>query len=718
MLALFLISCLPHLVHGEQTIVEGPQESFVFSGQTVVLKCKVDNQKGAVQWMKNGFGLGVDRQLKFFPRYSMIGSASKGEYNLQITNATLGDDDIYACQISEAAHEPSVISSPVKLTVLIRPTPPKLLKKSHVMNAIAGETIVQSCLSKKDRSVLYLGKPPPRLGWALSNDPDGRSIATWLGETRVKFSHLFKSHGVTQESLQAEIQEEIQKDGHGYIVSSNVSFVPRPDDDRKYLVCLSQHDTFPDKSESDSLKLVLQYAPRVNLSLASTHRLREGGSALLACSVDAKPIDDIRIMWFKNGNIPLPQTTDTLVFEVLKMEDHRSEYTCQASNSIGTSRASLKMDVSFGPRIMSSSQEKEVSEGESTSFRCDAVGNPLPLVFWTRAGDEQIIAKGDTITIENVRNWQQGEYICTAIVEGFKHASMSHFLHIRGAPVITVPAEVTAGTGESTEISCHISGRPKPLEIRWTKDGEPLNYASGRTQVHQIPRLYGVESRLTFKDLRDSDMGIYNCTANNGMATNSKSVHLKRRGVTDILASLQNITLIAPVAGLLILLGLLCCCVVRRRHELLKKGIKFVDDPSDVTVKCEVLDGSFYPAMYSCSAEPGNVVSSKDYVSIPQNSPDLDYIQSTAFPNPLYPTCVNSSLNEYNVMCARFEHSYGSFASGVSTPGGFSDVYAVSTEKAQGLETLQEIDTPKTSTHNLVPSPDKIRPPSRASTHV
>ncbi|PIO53054.1 immunoglobulin I-set domain protein, partial [Teladorsagia circumcincta] len=101
-------------------------------------------------------------------------------------------------------------------------------------------------------------------------------------------------------------------------------------------------------SEADSQKLVLQYAPRVNLTLASTHRLREGGSALLACSVDAKPIDDIRIMWFKNGNIPLPQTTDTLVFEVLKMEDHRSEYTCQASNAIGTSRASLRMDVSCG----------------------------------------------------------------------------------------------------------------------------------------------------------------------------------------------------------------------------------------------------------------------------------------------------------------------------------------------------------------------------------
>ncbi|WKY15802.1 hypothetical protein Q1695_000913 [Nippostrongylus brasiliensis] len=713
MLLFFLLSLLSRLTNGEQTIVEGPQESFVFLGQTVVLKCKVDNQKGAVQWMKNGFGLGVDRQLKFFPRYAMIGSTSRGEYNLQITNATINDDDIYACQISEAAHEPSVISSPAKLTVLIRPTPPKLLKQAHVVNAIAGETVVQSCLSRK-------GKPPPRLGWALSIDPDGRNIVTWLGETRVKFSHLFKNAGLTQESLQAKVDEETQKDGHGYIVSSNISFVPRPEDDRKYILCLSQHDTFPEKSESDSLKLVLQYAPRVNLSLASTHRLREGGTALLACNVDAKPLDNIKIVWFKNGNQPLPQSTDTLAFESLKMEDHRSEYTCQASNIVGTSHASLKMDVSFAPRIMSTPQEKEVNEGESASFRCDAVGNPLPSVFWTRAGDEQIIAKGDTITIENVRNWQQGEYQCTAVVEGFKHASMSHFLHIRGPPVLVAPPEVASGIGESTEISCRISGRPKPLEIHWTKNGEQLSYASGRMQVHQIPRSYGVESRLTIKDLRDVDMGMYNCTASNDIGSDSVGVHLKTRGMTDVLSSLDSATPLVLASGLLMLLAFICCCVVCRRHKYSKKGSKFIvpDDPSDVTVKCEVLDGSFFPEMYSCSPEQGNVVSSKDYISIPQNNPDLDYMQAATFPNSLYPKCANLSATEYNIMCGRYEHSYGSFASGVSTPGGLSDMYAVSAEKSQALEALPEVDTPKASTYNFMPSPDKIRPPSRTSTHV
>ncbi|KIH66488.1 immunoglobulin V-set domain protein [Ancylostoma duodenale] len=154
------ILCLVAFVEGEQTIVEGPQESFVFLGQTVVLRCKVSNQKGAVQWMKNGFGLGVDRQLKFFPRYSMIGSASRGEYNLQITNTTVGDDDVYACQINEAASEPSVISNPAKLTVLstfLPPLSPKLALA--VLFSLSGA----SRPLRRERVVLTMKQAPHEL---------------------------------------------------------------------------------------------------------------------------------------------------------------------------------------------------------------------------------------------------------------------------------------------------------------------------------------------------------------------------------------------------------------------------------------------------------------------------------------------------------------------------------------------------------------------------
>uniref|UniRef100_A0A1I7WEL1 Rab-GAP TBC domain-containing protein n=1 Tax=Heterorhabditis bacteriophora TaxID=37862 RepID=A0A1I7WEL1_HETBA len=233
-LQMFWWLLLPHItgmVSGEQSIIEGPQESFVSIGKTIVLNCKVENQKGAVQWMKNGFGLGVDRQLKFFPRYSMIGSASKGEYNLQIINATVGDDDIYACQISEAAHEPSVISNPAKLTVLI-----------------------------KTRQIVFgVGKPPPRLGWAISSDPDGKNILTWLGETRTKYGHLFSKLYILL--LLSLLTSKKYFGGSHFFKFSKIIYIYiyiyHIEYDRKYIICLSQHETFPGKVSSVSFLFIL-----------------------------------------------------------------------------------------------------------------------------------------------------------------------------------------------------------------------------------------------------------------------------------------------------------------------------------------------------------------------------------------------------------------------------------------------------------------------------
>lgn len=75
-------------------------------------------QQGAVQWMKNGFGLGNDRNQLLDKRYSMEGRVSQGEYNLRIINVQMDDDDEYACQVEAANENPTRLSSPAKLTVL------------------------------------------------------------------------------------------------------------------------------------------------------------------------------------------------------------------------------------------------------------------------------------------------------------------------------------------------------------------------------------------------------------------------------------------------------------------------------------------------------------------------------------------------------------------------------------------------------------------------
>lgn len=86
----------------QQTIVIGPVDTKARLGSTATLTCRVDQQKGAVQWVKGGLGLGDDRQLPEFPRYTMTGSSSDGEFNLQIDNVQMSDDDEYQCQVAAA----------------------------------------------------------------------------------------------------------------------------------------------------------------------------------------------------------------------------------------------------------------------------------------------------------------------------------------------------------------------------------------------------------------------------------------------------------------------------------------------------------------------------------------------------------------------------------------------------------------------------------------
>lgn len=103
---------------------------------------------------------------------------------------------------------------------------------------------------------------------------------------------------------------------------------------------------------------------------------------------------------------------------------------------------------------MSTSQDKEVNEGDNAFFHCATLANPAPAIFWTRGDSDEIIGHGEkyvgklaldnmydhnkinfSLTLENVRTWQQGNYNCTATVEGFRKQILSHYLHIRGTLV-------------------------------------------------------------------------------------------------------------------------------------------------------------------------------------------------------------------------------------------------------------------------------------------
>lgn len=63
----------------QQRFAIEPTDRSAILGDTIVLACRVINKAGTLQWTKDGFGLGIDRDLSGFPRYSMVGSDDEGE---------------------------------------------------------------------------------------------------------------------------------------------------------------------------------------------------------------------------------------------------------------------------------------------------------------------------------------------------------------------------------------------------------------------------------------------------------------------------------------------------------------------------------------------------------------------------------------------------------------------------------------------------------------
>lgn len=74
-----------------------PEDHSAVIGSKVMLPCRVEHKQGVLQWTKDDFGLGWQRNLSLsgFERYTMIGTDVDGDYTLQIDPVTLDDDAKY-----------------------------------------------------------------------------------------------------------------------------------------------------------------------------------------------------------------------------------------------------------------------------------------------------------------------------------------------------------------------------------------------------------------------------------------------------------------------------------------------------------------------------------------------------------------------------------------------------------------------------------------------
>ena len=66
-------------VAAAERFLEEPQDGSVAKGANALLRCTVEHRVGAVQWLRNGFGLGLGPTLVGYPRYRVLANPDFGE---------------------------------------------------------------------------------------------------------------------------------------------------------------------------------------------------------------------------------------------------------------------------------------------------------------------------------------------------------------------------------------------------------------------------------------------------------------------------------------------------------------------------------------------------------------------------------------------------------------------------------------------------------------
>ncbi|CAG4938169.1 unnamed protein product [Parnassius apollo] len=191
-------------------------------------------------------------------------------------------------------------------------------------------------------------------------------------------------------------------------------------------------------------------------------------------------------------------------------------YRCTAENVIGKDTYQTLLIVQYPPELKVSSEPNqsnrlEVEAGAKVVLSCEVVGNPPPIVVWTKRERPVTYSKNVYLTdtndlvIENAIDFHSGVYSCNATSSlGFVRRNYTLDVYMR--PVIAqseMETPVEKLEGQLVELPCTVRGTPVP-EVIWLQNGNTI------TESRKYRDEYGLRfvANLT-------DFGEYTCIARN-----------------------------------------------------------------------------------------------------------------------------------------------------------------------------------------------------------
>ncbi|XP_026077076.1 neurofascin homolog (chicken) a isoform X14 [Carassius auratus] len=505
------------------TIVKQSLKDYIVDPRDIIIiECEAKGKPvPTFQWRRNGkfFNVGKD------PRVIMRSRSG----TLEIRSSGKSEDYEGEYQCFATNEFGTAISNKILLRVSKSPLWPKEVLQPVVVRE--GEPLVLPCNPPP-------GLPPPETFWMdsyiMSIQQDKRVSMGLNGD--LFFSNVVAKDATTDYSCTArfEFTHTIQQK-NPYTL--------------KVITKEPYNDTFLNSTDLYGARNVPETQPTFlsPKGLSSSKIVLRGEQLLLECIAAGVPTPTID--WFKRGadlpskKVKIENFSKTLrIFNV--SEEDSGDYTCMASNKIGSIRHSVEVQVKAAPYWLDKPTNLVLAPEENGRLVCRARGNPKPTIQWLVNGEPidssqpnpngQVL--GDTILFHSVQIGSSAVYQCNASNEhGYLLANA--FVNILDlAPRMLGPKNQLIKVIENnrTFLDCPFFGSPFPV-LRWFKNGLGSGLDGGQYKLYH-------NGTLEIKQARPEDQGTYTCVASNILGKMENQVRLEVKEPTRIMQAPEHVT--------------------------------------------------------------------------------------------------------------------------------------------------------------------------------
>ncbi|MBN3295598.1 NPHN protein, partial [Amia calva] len=451
---------------GQPVFREEPQNLTVVVGAAARLQCAVEGLTGeTVQWAKDGLLLGPDRSLPGFPRYSMAGRQTGGEYHLKIERASLEDESLFECQVGGSESSGPLVSPPVWLTVLVPPAQCLVMVDAADEPWMFGEEYTVTCLATD-------AKPAAQ-------------ITVFRGGVEVTEFDSSEMSGSEDKLSNTEV---------------TVRVVAESGDNGRQFQCVANSDALltPLKT-SFTMSVLFPPQPPVIEGMDS-EEVKAGTTLQLLCtSRGGNPVATLH--WTKNDELlssswevdkqaVVARSSVTLT---VKAEDNGAQLTCESTNPASPSPLlnTITLNVVFLPSEVHVAGSLSATEGKNITLSCSTTSSRPPVLIRWWLGARQLDASsvtvtegshGGMVTMSNLTHTVSREenglpLICEAFNQAVRFSrTQSNPLRVYYPPqkvwIEAPPQGTKLRSGSTLHLVCFSSGGNPPGRLTWLKDNK------------------------------------------------------------------------------------------------------------------------------------------------------------------------------------------------------------------------------------------------------